>query len=52
MSKNLIKVIGFAATLIGMGATLISDWVAEKKMDAAVEEKINEALAEKSNEES
>jgi hypothetical protein len=30
---NLIKVLGIAATVIGMGATLVSDWVADKKMD-------------------
>ncbi|MCM1363441.1 MAG: hypothetical protein NC215_00455 [Ruminococcus sp.] len=51
MSKNLMKIIGFAATLIGMGATLLSDWVSDKQMEATVEEKVNEALAEKSNEE-
>lgn len=51
MSKTMIKVIGIAATIIGMGATLITDWVDEKKMDEKIEQKVNEALAQKENEE-
>jgi len=39
----LIKILGIAATVIGMGATLITDWVNDKK----IEEKINEALAKR-----
>lgn len=51
MSKTMIKIIGIAATIIGMGATLITDWVDEKKMDEKIEQKVNEALAQKENEE-
>ena len=36
-----------AATVIGMGTSLITDWVNEKKMDEKIEEKVNEALARK-----
>ena len=46
-NKNWIKVIGIAATIIGMGATLVSDWVGEKKMDVKITEKIGEAFAKK-----
>lgn len=49
---NLIKILGIAATIVGMGATLISEWVNEKKMDEKIEEKVNEALAKKDEEES
>ena len=45
MNSTLIKILGIAATAIGMGATLITDWVNDKKMDEKIEEKINEALA-------
>lgn len=45
MTGAMIKGIGIAATAIGMGATLITDWVNEKKMDEKIEEKVNEALA-------
>jgi hypothetical protein len=50
--KNLIKVLGLAATVIGMGAALITDWVNDKKMDEKIDERINEALANKTEEES
>ena len=49
MTKNtLIKVLGLAATVIGAGMSLVTDWVNEQKM----EEKMNEALAKTDEEES
>ena len=50
MNGTVIKVIGIAATIIGMGTTFITDWVNEKKMDEKIEEKVNKALARKENE--
>jgi hypothetical protein len=50
MNGNLIKVLGIAATALGMAATLLSDWVNEKKMDEKIEEKVNEAIAKKDEE--
>lgn len=47
ITGKLIKVLGIAATVVGMGATLLTDWVNEKKMDEKIEEKVNEALAKK-----
>lgn len=47
MNGKIIKVIGLIATVAGVGANLITDWVSEKKMDEKIEEKINEALAVK-----
>ncbi len=43
--KEVIKVIGMAATVVSMAASLISDWVDNQKMDALVEEKVNEVIA-------
>ena len=43
--------IGVAATAVGMGATLVSSWVSDKKMEEKIEEKINEILAQKDEEE-
>ena len=42
-----IKAIGVAATVIGVGVNLITDWVNEQKMDEKIEAKVNEALAKK-----
>lgn len=45
LNKGLIKIIGLTASLLGIGATLLSDWVSEKKMDEKIGEKVAEALA-------
>ncbi len=49
MKGKMVKILGIVATVVGMGATLLSDWVNEKKMnekiDELVIEKINETLA-------
>lgn len=44
---NLIKVLGMAATVIGMGASLLTDWVDDKKMDEKIAKKVLEAIAQK-----
>lgn len=49
-NSKMIKFIGFAVTIIGVGVNLLSDWVDEKKMDEKIEEKVNEALAQKDKE--
>lgn len=46
-----IKAIGVAATVIGVGVNLITDWVNEQKMDEKIEEKVNEALAQRDKDE-
>lgn len=51
-TNGMVKIIGFAATLIGLGATLVGDWADEKKMDQKIEEKVSKALAKKEGEES
>jgi hypothetical protein len=50
MNSKLIKILGIAATAIGIGATLITDWVNDKKMDEKIEEKVNEAFAKREEE--
>jgi len=48
MNKTIIEGIKkIAVAAIGIGATLITDWVDEKKMNEKIEEKVNEALARK-----
>lgn len=42
-----IKAIGVAATVIGVGVNLITDWVNEQK----IEEKVSEALARRDKDE-
>jgi len=44
MNSKLIKILGIGATAIGMGATLVTDWVNDKKMDEKIEQKVIEAL--------
>ena len=45
------KAIGVAATVIGAGVNLITDWVNEQKMDEKIEEKVSEALARRDKDE-
>lgn len=52
MNNKLIKILGIAATAIGWGATLVSDWVNDKKMDRKIEEKVIEALTNRNGKES
>lgn len=40
-----IKIIGLVATVLGMGASLATDWVNEKKTDTKIAEKVDEAIA-------
>lgn len=47
MNSKMIKAIGMAATIIGIGVNLLTDWVDERKMDEKIEAKVNEALAKK-----
>ena len=50
INGKMVKILGIVATVVGMGATLLNDWVNEKKMDEKIDEKINEALANRENE--
>ena len=48
---NMIKVLGLVTTVIGMAASLLSDWVSEQKMNERIDEKVNEALTKRNEEE-
>lgn len=50
MNGKVVKIIGITATLLGMGVSLVSDWVADKKLDDKIENKLAKALAEKATE--
>lgn len=43
---KLVKILGVIVTTVGAAATLISDWVDDQKMEAAVEELVNKKFAE------
>lgn len=45
----MIKALGIAATVIGIGASLLGDFVGDKKLDTKIEEKVAKALANKEN---
>jgi hypothetical protein len=47
INENLIKVLGIVASAIGIGATLLTDWTNDKKMDKKIAEKVIEALAKR-----
>lgn len=43
--KKILGALGIVATVIGFGATMLSDFVKEKQLDDTIEEKVDEALA-------
>ena len=47
MNKNLVKVIGIAATVVSVIASLATNWVNDKNLDNKIAEKVTKALAEK-----
>lgn len=50
-NAKMVKILGLVATVVGMGATLLTDWVNEKKMEEKIDERINEKLAALNDEE-
>ena len=50
-NAKLVKILGLVATAVGMGTTLLTDWVNEKKMEEKIDERIKEKLAALSDEE-
>ena len=49
MNSKVVKFVGLACTLIGALATIGSNWVQEKQMDATIDKKLDEKLASKEN---
>ena len=55
MNPKLIKILGMAATVIGCGVTLVSNWVSEQNMKQEVKDEVeyvlSRALSERETEE-
>ena len=51
MNGTIIKIIGIAATAIGLGATLLTNWVDDKKLDTKILETVTEVMKAKFPEE-
>ena len=45
MKPNVIKIVGFVASVVGVVATIASNWANEKQTDAKIAEKVAEAIA-------
>lgn len=44
---KLIKILGLVAAALGIGGSLLTEWLNEKKLDEKVEECVNAKLAER-----
>ena len=51
MTFGTIKMIGIGASIVGAGATLVSNWVESKKLDQRIDQRIDERLSELQNNE-
>lgn len=47
---KVIQIAGIAGTVLSVGATLLSSWTEEQKLNQKVEEKVSEVLAKKLSE--
>ena len=47
MNGKMIKFIGGAATVLGLLATVVGNWVQERTMEITIDEKIGQALNSK-----
>lgn len=47
---KVIQLVGVAGAMLGFGATMLSDWSNNKKMEQLVEDKVKEILAKKLSE--
>ena len=47
MNIKMVKTIGVLVTVLGLGANLITEWVADKKMEDSIDKKVDEALAKR-----
>ena len=50
-NTKIIKILGFIATAVGIGGSLLSDYVQDKQMDAKIEECIDKKLNKTDEEE-
>ena len=47
MNGKMIKIIGGAATVLGLLATVVGGWVQERTMEILIDEKVGQALESK-----
>lgn len=47
---DMAKVVGYAATGLGIAGTLLSNWASDKKTDETIAKKVSEALANQAKE--
>lgn len=47
MNGKMIKIIGGAATVLGLLATVVGGWVQERTMEILIDEKVGQALDSK-----
>ena len=47
MNGSVLKVLGIVAGVIGVGASLLGDWIADKKLDSKIEERVIKAIADR-----
>ena len=45
MNSNMIKLIGTAVSIIGVGANLVSSYISDKKTEAMIGAKVAEAIS-------
>lgn len=48
---KVVKIAGVLTTILGMGLTLLSNWVQDRQMEEKIREKVEEIFAEREKEE-
>ena len=46
MSTKWIKILGAVASVVGMGASLLGNWVGEKKLEAKIDKRAKDVYTE------
>ena len=46
LNEKAIKAIGLVTTILGVGVSLVSNWVNDKNLDAKIAEKVEKAITE------
>lgn len=49
-NTKVIKIVGWAASILGVVASFAASWASDKKMDNEITEKVNKAIADMNEE--
>ena len=49
MNDKLVKIIGIAASVVGVAASIATNWANDKKLDEKIASKVSEAVTDLSN---